>query len=126
MLTQRLAAYGLALRDGSVLLVRASDRSDVPGTWFLPGGGVEHGEAPEAAVVREVAEETGYRCRVDGLQAVLSDVGGSVHTVRVIYAIEILGSGVERESGGTSDHWEWVPRAAARRYRLAPFVRDLI
>jgi ADP-ribose pyrophosphatase len=31
----------------------------------LPGGGIAHGEAPEAAAARELAEETGYAGRVE-------------------------------------------------------------
>lgn len=41
----------------SVLLVK---RRDVP-VWVLPGGGIESGETPEQAVIREVWEETGLR-----------------------------------------------------------------
>ncbi|MGN0065748.1 MAG: NUDIX hydrolase [Nocardioides sp.] len=59
---QRVAAYATVVQDGKVLLTRLSEHSAHPGSWTLPGGGVEHGEAPEAAVVREVEEETGMRC----------------------------------------------------------------
>ena len=38
-----------------VLLIK---RKDTP-IWVLPGGGIDHGETPEQAVVREVSEETG-------------------------------------------------------------------
>ena len=51
---QRLAAYALVERDDHLLLVRHSARGPRPGTWSLPGGGVDHGEPPSAAVVREV------------------------------------------------------------------------
>lgn len=40
-----------------VLLIK---RRDVP-VWVLPGGGIEGGESPEEAAVREVEEETGYQ-----------------------------------------------------------------
>ena len=56
---QRLAAYAVVLRDDAVLLTRISASGHHVGSWTLPGGGVEHGEDPRAAVVREVAEETG-------------------------------------------------------------------
>lgn len=57
--TQRLAAYGIARRDGAVLLVRCSDHADFPGLWSLPGGGVDHGEHPLDTVVREFREALG-------------------------------------------------------------------
>lgn len=39
--------------------VLAFERRDVRGAWQLPQGGIESGEAPEDAVLREVEEETG-------------------------------------------------------------------
>ncbi|HEX8629186.1 MAG TPA: NUDIX domain-containing protein, partial [Catenuloplanes sp.] len=73
--TRRIGAYGLCRDDaGRVLLTHNSPRSAFPSRWQLPGGGLEHGEDPAAAVVREVAEETGLRVAVTGLRTVLADV----------------------------------------------------
>jgi 8-oxo-dGTP diphosphatase len=72
---QRIAAYGVICDEaGRLLLVRASKVSDYPGRWFLPGGGVRHGEHPETTVVREVREETGLQVAVGRLLRVGSDV----------------------------------------------------
>ena len=62
MLRRRAAA--VIVRDGRVLMVRErgvgpTGRHDGVEYWTLPGGGIEDGETAEAAVRREVAEETG-------------------------------------------------------------------
>lgn len=63
--------------------------------WTLPGGGVEHGEDPYHAVIREVEEETGYAIEVERLLGVHSArrtyprgrfAVADHHTVRVMYA----------------------------------------
>lgn len=54
----RPAAFGIALRDGLIAVVEV----ETPGqpTWRdLPGGGIDPGESPEEAVIREFGEETG-------------------------------------------------------------------
>ncbi len=56
---QRVAAYAVLVRGREVLLTRMSARTRIPGRWTLPGGGIDHGEEPRAALVREVYEETG-------------------------------------------------------------------
>lgn len=56
---QRVAAYAVVTRGREVLLTRMSDRTRIAGRWTLPGGGIDHGEEPRAAIVREVHEETG-------------------------------------------------------------------
>lgn len=61
---QRVAAYGLVLREGQILLTRLARRISSGERWHLPGGGVDHGEDPRDALVREIREETGLAAEV--------------------------------------------------------------
>lgn len=58
------SAGGLVVDDrGRVLLIRARDLRDRI-VWTLPKGALAAGESSRDAAVREVQEETGYRCEV--------------------------------------------------------------
>jgi 8-oxo-dGTP diphosphatase len=52
----RAAGVALVSPHGRVLFLQRPD-----GVWELPGGGIEPGERPQQAAVREVVEETGYK-----------------------------------------------------------------
>lgn len=57
--------------DGRLLLLE--HRFHIEHPWGLPGGWTDRGEAPEEAVVREVAEETGLDARIDRVLCVSGD-----------------------------------------------------
>lgn len=54
-----VCAVGLIDRDGRVLLTTRPEGKDYAGSWEFPGGKLEKGESPEAALVRELREELG-------------------------------------------------------------------
>ncbi|MBE1605630.1 NUDIX domain-containing protein [Actinopolymorpha pittospori] len=97
------------------------------GTWTLPGGGVDHGEHPEEAVIREVAEETGYAARVRNLIGIHSNTwttlaGHRVHSVNVMYRVEIVDGELRYEVDGTSDMAAWVSPDQLTRYAHTKIV----
>jgi 8-oxo-dGTP pyrophosphatase MutT (NUDIX family) len=60
----QVSAGGLVVDEHrNVLLIRARDLRNRP-VWTLPKGALNEGESAEAAALREVREETGYRCEV--------------------------------------------------------------
>jgi ADP-ribose pyrophosphatase YjhB (NUDIX family) len=113
---QRVAAYGIA-RDGEKVLLSRLSRSPHRGRWTLPGGGLDFGERPVDAVVREVHEETGLDVRVEELLDADAELWGftrdglrrEAHSVRLVYRVTVLGGilGVVEVDGSTDDARWW-------------------
>lgn len=124
-------AYGVLIDHDRVALVRSSNPRHQPPLWWLPGGGIEFGESPEDALVREVFEETGLLARDPQLLAVSSDVrhrdnGDRLHTVRVIYRIDLAGGTLSNEVHGTTDHAAWFDLASLSDVNLADYAREAV
>ena len=129
---QRVAVYGIAVDSGTrVLVVRAAAHLSVRGRWFLPGGGLEHGEDPVGALRREVAEETGLMVSDETLLGVLADTstlpGGTLlHTVRIVYRVERWSGELRAEESGSSDAVRWVGADQLGSLPLMPYVREAL
>jgi 8-oxo-dGTP diphosphatase len=54
-----VSAVALVDTDGRVLLAQRPEGKPLAGLWEFPGGKVNPGETPEAALIRELAEELG-------------------------------------------------------------------
>ena len=112
---QRVAAYAVVARAKEVLLARWTGPRGPE--WTLPGGGLDFGEDPADAAVREVREETGYSVRLDGLlfvnsfRRVLPDAPVDFHAIQIVYAATVIGGELCHEVGGSTDMAAWHPIA---------------
>ena len=116
---QRVAAYSVCLdAEDRLLLCRLSDITEAPGAWTLPGGGVEFGEHPEAAAIRELREETGLVGRIEELLAVDSmhrpvrnrDGAAEYHSIRIIYRTAVDAGEIVHELDNSTDRAAWFSR----------------
>ena len=57
--TVLVSAVALIDADGRVLLAQRPEGKSMAGLWEFPGGKIEPGETPEAALIRELQEELG-------------------------------------------------------------------
>jgi 8-oxo-dGTP pyrophosphatase MutT (NUDIX family) len=117
---QRVAAYAVVRSTRGVLLTEYSDRTNAPGRWGLPGGGLDPGELPEEALHRELAEETGQPVQGLAFLGCLDSrwVGRApngrledYHAVRLLYAALCADPSepVVHDVGGTTESAMWVP-----------------
>ena len=129
---QRIAAYGVCRdAEGRLLLARAAPALALRGRWFLPGGGLLHGESPTDSLRREIAEESGLRVSLGPLLDVLSDVralpdGTSLHTVRLIYRVAAWEGELRPEVDGTTDAVGWFTPEEVRSMPLAAYVETVV
>jgi len=116
---QRFAAYAVVESTRGLLATEYSDLTAVSGRWGMPGGGIDEGEEPVAAVVREVHEETGQAVDVGDLVLVQSShwVGRSPHGgVEDFHAVRLVYRGtcpdptdpVVHDQGGTTADARWI------------------
>ncbi len=102
---------------GRILLARRTQGRDLAGRWEFPGGKREHGESPEAALIRELHEELGIDV----------EVGAPLITVPQVYPDKRLRLDVRhihawrgRARGREGQALAWVPPARLSSYEMPP------
>lgn len=112
----RLGAYAVVSDDtGRLLSCRIAPGYPWAGTWTLPGGGVEWGEHPDEAVIRELTEETGLTGRIESILGIDSHTidrpvsrPGPVHVVAILYRVVDIVGELRVEQGGSTDACAWL------------------
>jgi 8-oxo-dGTP diphosphatase len=120
---------GVVFRGGKVLLVQRG-KPPLEGRWVVPGGAVELGESLEAAVAREVREETGILVRprevvlvFDRIEREADDVV-AYHYVIVDYLCDDLGG--DLQPGSDARDAAFVAEADLPAYDPPPAALDLV
>jgi len=120
-----VAAAALIDVDGRVLLARRPPGKPLAGLWEFPGGKVQPGETPEAALIRELQEELGIDTRTSCLAplAFASHSYESFHLLMPLYACRVWrGLPLAREG----QELAWVTKQALDRFPMPPADVPLI
>lgn len=120
----------LQRKSGEFLVVKRSDSDEfLPGMWELPGGGSDHGEDPQAALMREVGEEVGLDV------AVGKPLGVHVYFLEKnkekIQRVEItfLCSFDEAQSVALSfehSEYKWIAKEQMASFDFSEYMREVI
>ncbi|WP_347040985.1 NUDIX domain-containing protein [Brachybacterium nesterenkovii] len=127
----RIGVRAAVVRDGEILLNRY--RGPDGDLFDLPGGGQEHGESQDDALIREVLEETGARVRPYGLactyEVMLREAARTGAPIRLFHQLNIvrwcgLEPGEEPSLGPAPDGRQigvaWLPIAELDRHDVRP------
>lgn len=120
-----VAAVALIDADGRVLLAQRPEGKSMAGLWEFPGGKVEPGETPEAALIRELDEELGIATWNSCLAPLTFASHGydSFHLLMPVFACRRWdGQPQSREGQALA----WVRPADLRRYPMPPADLPLI
>ena len=134
---QRVAAYALVTSSRGVLMTQFSERTNAQGQWGLPGGGIDPGEAPDRAAVREAWEESGQVIEVGELALVHTShwIGRAptgrledFHAVRIVYRASCPEptDPMVPDVGGTTAAAAWVSPSDLDRLDVASSWRSLM
>jgi len=123
--TVLVSAVALIDGDGRVLLAERPEGKSMAGLWEFPGGKVEPGETPEAALIRELHEELG----IDTWQSCLAPLTFASHTYEDFHLLMPLfacrkWNGIVTAQEG--QRLTWVRPARLRDYPMPPADRPLI
>ena len=120
-----VSAVALIDADGRVLLARRPEGKSMAGLWEFPGGKVEPGETPEAALMRELREELGIDICVPCL-APLTFASHSYDDFHLLMPLYVLRKwdGIVRPREGQET--AWVRPKALRDYPMPPADEPLI
>lgn len=129
--SMRVGVYGIAINDGSILLVHKGDNGCYRGLLDLPGGGIEFGETQEQALRREFLEEVGMTFEamavIDNLSHYMEVLDASppyiFHQLGLLYAVtHPVASPAHTAEGG----FGWYPIDQLREEQLTPFAKEAV
>lgn len=129
-----VVAAAVVRHEGRVLLTRRMAGAHLAGMWELPGGKVEDGESPEAAVVRECLEECAIDVVVDDILDVTFHRYAATETkpakdvLLLFYGCALAtarGARRDVQHLGVADH-AWVLPTELRQYPLPPPDEKLV
>ena len=123
--TVLVSAVALIDRDGRVLLAQRPAGKRMAGLWEFPGGKIETGETPEAALIRELGEELG----IDTAESCLAPLTFASHSYDDFHLLMLVyvcrkWSGTPRPLEGGELAWVRAPRL--RDYDMPPADIPLI
>lgn len=112
------------LKDGALLLGKRKNIFGA-GTWGLPGGHLEMGEALKDAAARELLEETGLSAERFDFSNIVNYPSQEKHYLQIGFVAQDISGEVMLKEPDRCEEWKWNPIDALPEEIFPPHIKQI-
>ncbi len=127
---KHIGCYGIIINDDKIVLIKKA-RGGYKGKLDLPGGGMEHGEAKDETLEREIMEESGLIVTDYKLLDVVTNTFKwqmepnlieNLHHIGILFVVKAKGNLKKDPDGIDSNGADWYDIKTLKKRELTPFT----
>lgn len=124
---QHGAVNAIILNKNKEILFTERSLSDdfLPGYWELPGGGIDYGETPQEALIREIKEECGLEIEIIKPIAANSYFIKDVQRIEITFLCRVINPAGVKLSHEHSDY-KWLKIAEVNTIKVTDYIKKII
>lgn len=103
------------------------DPSDFVGKWQLPGGGINFGESPEKALIREIKEETGLDIKIKSVVPyIINSFRTNWHGIGIVLCCKLIKKGQKVKLNHEASNFGWFSYKEAMKLDILPGGKEAL
>lgn len=124
-----IAGFGVGaviMKGKEILLLRRKKTDTMPGMYEIPSGGVEKDEALDAAIIREVKEETNLTGKVESFFSSFDFTSRRGQAREFNFIVSVENEGAEEIMLTEHDDYVWVSKEEIKKYPMTKEMNALV
>lgn len=124
---QQGAVNAIILNDNKEILFTERSLGDdfLPGYWELPGGGIDYGETPQEALIRELKEECGLEIEIIKPVAANSYFIKDIQRIEITFLCRVINP-AEIKLSPEHSNYKWLKAAKTNTIKVNDYIKKII
>lgn len=124
---QQGAVNAIILNENKEVLFTERSLNDdfLPGYWELPGGGIDYGEIPQEALIREIKEECGLEIEIIKPVAANSYFIKDIQRIEITFLCKVINPARVKLSHEHSDY-KWLKVTEINTIKATDYIKKII